>query len=310
MIETMTDFALRISVPDTSWVEALADLSDRVEVVVWEPDSPQPDGHLDMVLRPYTLATEVLRSFDMARIALVQSQGLGYDGVAEDLPAGGVYANAVGVHEASTAELAIALALASLRQVDDFARAMPDGVWEPRWTSSLIDRRVMLLGIGGIGSELVKRLRGFDAELVRVGTTARHDEHGHVHATAELPDLLPTVEVVIVAVPLTDDTAGMVDDAFLAALPEGALVVNVARGKVVDTDAVLRAAGRIRFAADVFDPEPLPADHPLWQAPGVLVSPHVGGRSSAMRPRVERLVRHQIDRLLSGHEPDHVVVRT
>lgn len=310
MMQGMTQSTLRISVPDDSWVEALTDLSDRVEIVVWESDSAQPDGHLDLVLRPYTLDAEVLRTIDASRVGLVQSQGLGYDGVADALPAGGAYANAVGVHEASTAELAMALALASLRHIDEYVRAMPAGAWEPRWTSSLIDRRVMLLGVGGIGRELYKRLGGFDAEIVRVGATARDDEHGHVHATSELHDLLPTVDIVIVAVPLTADTTGMVGDAFLAALPEGALVVNVARGKVVDTDAVLRAQGRIRFAADVFDPEPLPADHPLWGAPGVLISPHVGGRSSAMRPRVERLVRNQIDRLLAGHEPDHVVVRT
>ena len=306
----MTAEALRISVPDDSWVDALADLDDRVEFVVWDTESPQPDGHLDLVLRPYTLDNSVLRDFDVSRIGLVQSQSLGYDGVADLLPPGGRYANAVGVHEASTAELAIALALASSRHLDDFARAMPDGTWEKPWTSSLIDRRVMLLGVGGIGGELVQRLDGFGCELVRVGSTARDDARGHVHGTEELANLLPTVDVVIVAVPLTPDTTGLVDDDFIAELPDGALIVNVARGKVVDTDAVVRADGRIRFAADVLDPEPLPPDHPLWRTPRVLISPHVGGRSSAMRSRVEAVVRHQIDRLLDGHEPDDVVVRT
>jgi phosphoglycerate dehydrogenase-like enzyme len=310
MIDTMSEPSLRISVPDDSWVDTLDDLTDRVELVVWDTRTPQPDGHLDIVVRPYAMAPDVLPSFDTSRIGLVQAQSLGYDGVQDALPAGGVYANAVGVHEASTAELAVALTLASLRDVDDFARDMSSGTWDARWGTSLLDRRVLLLGVGGIGRELVKRLDGFGAELVRVGTVAREDELGHVHAASELPDLLPSVDVVIVAVPLTEDTTAMVDDAFLAALPDGALVVNVARGKVVDTGAVVRAAGRIRFAADVLDPEPLPADHPLWRTPHVLISPHVGGRSSAMRPRVEKVVRHQIDRLLSGHEPDHVVVRT
>ncbi|MGA8850273.1 MAG: 2-hydroxyacid dehydrogenase [Aeromicrobium sp.] len=306
----MTDMALRISVPDDSWVDTLSDLSDRVEVVVWDTETAQPDGHLDLVLRPYALSNDVLAGFDTSRIGLVQSQALGFDGVAETLPTGGVYANAVGVHEASTAELAVTLVLASLRHVDDFARAMPAGTWEQPWTSSLIDRRVMLLGVGGIGGELAKRLAGFDADMVRVGSVARDDESGRVHGTVELPDLLPAVDVVIVAVPLTEQTTGLVDDKFLAALPDGALVVNVARGKVVDTAAVVRAAGRIRFAADVLDPEPLPSDHPLWHTPGVLISPHVGGKSSAMRPRVERVVRGQIARLLAGEEPDAVVVRT
>lgn len=301
---------LRVSVPEDSWLDSLDDLTDRVELMVWDTTTSQPEGHLDLVLRPYVLDNSVLPGFDTSRIGLVQAQSLGYDGVADVLPAGGTYANAVGVHEASTAELAIALALASLRHVDDFARAMPDGSWEQPWSSSLIDRRVVLLGVGGIGTELARRLDGFDCDLVRVASSARTDDRGHVHATSELPDLLPTADVVIIAVPLTAETTGMVDDAFIAALPDDALVVNVARGKVVDTDAVVRAGGRIRFAADVFDPEPLPADHPLWTVPRVLVSPHVGGRSSAMRPRVERVVRHQIDRLLAGQEPDDVVVRT
>lgn len=306
----MAQEALRISVPDDSWRASLDDLDDRVEMVVWDTATSQPDGHLDLVVRPYALDNSVLPGLDMSRIGLLQSQSLGYDGVADLLPAGGRYANAVGVHEASTAELALALVLASLRHLDDFARAMPTASWEPPWTSSLIDRRVMLLGVGGIGSELAQRLDGFGCELVRVASSARDDDRGHVHATDELPDLLPTVDVVIIAVPLTADTTGLVDDDFIAALADGALVVNVARGKVVDTDAVVRAGGRIRFAADVFDPEPLPANHPLWTVPRVLVSPHVGGRSSAMRPRIERLVRRQIDRLLAGHPPDHVVVRT
>lgn len=306
----MTDQTLRVSVPDDSWLDPLGDLADRVEIVVWDTAAPQPDGHVDLVLRPYHLDNSVLPDLDMSRIGVLQSQSLGYDGVADLLPAGGTYANAVGVHEASTAELAIALALASLRHLDDFARAMPAGEWDRPWTSSLINRRVMLLGVGGIGGELAQRLDGFGCELVRVGSAARDDERGHVHATSELPDLLSGVDIVIVAVPLTTLTTGMVDDAFLAALPDGALVVNVARGKVVDTEAVVRADGRIRFAADVVEPEPLPADHPLWRTPGVLVSPHVGGKSSAMRPRIERLVRRQIERLLVGDPPDHVVVRT
>lgn len=306
----MTDQMLRVSVPDDSWLDSLSDLAAGVEMVVWDTATVQPEGHLDLVVRPYVLDNSVLPGLDMARIGVIQAQSLGYDGVADVLPAGGAYANAVGVHEASTAELAIALALASLRQIDDFARAMGEGSWEQPWSSSLIDRRVMLLGVGGIGAELTRRLDGFDCDLVRVASSAREDDRGHVHGTSELFDLLPGVDVVIVAVPLTADTTGLVDDDFIAALPDDALIVNVARGKVVDTDAVVRAGGRIRFAGDVFDPEPLPADHPLWTVPRVLVSPHVGGRSSAMRPRIERVVRHQIDRLLAGHPPDHVVVTT
>lgn len=166
----------------------------------------------------------------------------------------------------------------------------------------------MLLGYGGIGTEIEKRLDGFGAELVRVAGHRREDECGAIHGTDELADLLPTVDVVMVAVPLSDATTGLIGDDFLSALPDDAVVVNVSRGKVADTDAIVRQAGRIRYATDVTDPEPLPADHPLWSVPGVLISPHVGGMSTAMRPRIERVVRDQITRLLNGELPSSVVI--
>jgi phosphoglycerate dehydrogenase-like enzyme len=123
-----------------------------------------------------------------------------------------------------------------------------------------------------------------------------------VHPIAELPSLLPDADVVILIVPLTQDTRGLVDAGFLARMKDGALLVNVARGPVVDTDALLAelTAGRLSAAVDVTDPEPLPADHPLWDAPNLLVSPHVGGASSAMWPRAHRLVRDQLHRFAGG----------
>jgi phosphoglycerate dehydrogenase-like enzyme len=127
-----------------------------------------------------------------------------------------------------------------------------------------------------------------------------------------LSQLLPDAEIVIVGVPLSDATTGLVDSAFLAALPDGALVVNIARGKVADTDAILAEArsGRLRFALDVTDPEPLPQGHPLFALPNVLVSPHVGGASTAMMPRMARLLRRQIERMLRAEAPENVVLRS
>jgi phosphoglycerate dehydrogenase-like enzyme len=165
----------------------------------------------------------------------------------------------------------------------------------------------MLLGHGGIGSEVEQRLDGFGAELVRVASRPRQDERGAIHGTDELPALLPTVDVVVVAVPLSDATTGLIDDAFLAALPDDAVVVNVSRGKVADTDAVVRQAGRIRYATDVTDPEPLPADHPLWHTPGVLISPHVGGDTTAFLPRARALVAAQIERYAAGEPLANVI---
>lgn len=297
---------MRISVPDSSWQGVLDDLP--VEVVEWDGKAPQPEGRLDLAVWPYTLDPSDMAAVDASRIGLIQGQSLGYDGVADVLSAGGRYANAVDVHEDSTAELAMALLLAAVRTLDVFAAQQAEGRWRKSWTTSLLDRRVLLLGVGGIGGRMAARLDGFGCEIVRVGTRARDDEYGHVHGTDELADLLPTVDAVVVAVPLTPDTERIVDAEFLAALPDGAIVVNVARGRTADTDAVLAEAGRIRYASDVFDPEPLPADHPLWSAPGVIITPHVGGMTSAMAPRIQAVVRGQVERLLAGEEPADVVV--
>ncbi|MBD8607979.1 hydroxyacid dehydrogenase [Aeromicrobium sp. CFBP 8757] len=301
----MASRTLHVTVPDDSWLSALDDLDD-VELSVWDMDGDQPGEHVDLAVRPYTVAAGGLDALDPDRLDVVQSQALGYDGVADVLPDGITYCNAVGVHEESTAELAVALLLASQREIDRYAREV--GQWNRGFTASLIDRRVMLLGTGGIGREIEKRLDGFGAELVRVASRARTDDRGEIHGQDELPTLLPTVDAVLLAVPLSDSTEGLVDDDFLAALPDGAIVVNVSRGKVVDTDAVVRQAGRVRLAADVTDPEPLPSEHPLWTTQGVLVSPHVGGMSTAMRPRIEAVVRRQIALLQDGQPPADVVV--
>lgn len=297
---------IRVSVPDEAWLPVLSDLP--IELQVWDGSAPQPEGRLDLAVWPYTVNPTALADVDASRIGLIQGQSLGFDGVADVLGSGGRYANAVDVHEDSTAELAVALLLAATRDLDVFATQQGRGEWTKTWTRSLNDARVMLLGVGGIGRRVADRLDGFGCELVRVGTAARDDERGHVHGTDELTDLLPTVDAVVVAVPLTEATEGLVDADFLARLRDGAIVVNVARGRTAVTEAVLAEAGRLRYASDVFDPEPLPQDHPLWSAPGVIMTPHVGGMSSAMQPRIEAVVRGQVERLLAGREPADVVV--
>jgi phosphoglycerate dehydrogenase-like enzyme len=306
MIDTMTDQPVRVTVPDEGWLERLADLDDRVELSVWDFSAPQPNGRIDLAVRPYTPSPGGLATLDASRVIAVQLQTLGFDGVPEQLPPGIICCNAVGVHEGSTAELAIALLLASQRNLDAYARER--GECHPRWGTSIADRRVMLLGYGGIGTEIEKRLDGFDAELVRVAGHAREDDRGEIHGSDELAELLPTVDAVMVAVPLSPANVGLINDDFLGALPDDAVVVNVSRGKIADTDAIVRQAGRVRYATDVTDPEPLPADHPLWSVPGVLISPHVGGMSSAMQPRIDRVVRDQITRLLNGEPLASVVI--
>jgi phosphoglycerate dehydrogenase-like enzyme len=309
---TPADRAVTLSVPDADLIAALQPLPEGVAALEWDLVSAPPARTIDLVVPPY-MGDWLGRLPVVAAVRprLVQSQMLGYDGVAVVLPPGIPYANAVGVHEASTAELALGLILASLRGLDGFVRQAEGGgpLIAARGTS-LADRTVLLLGVGGVGAEIADRLDPFEVDLIRVGRRARTDDRGTVHGMAELQVLLPTADVVILAVPLDPSTTRLVDRGFLAAMRVGALLVNIARGPVVDTDALVEAAraGRIRAALDVTDPEPLPAGHPLLALPNVLVTPHVGGNSSAMRPRIAALVREQAVRLRDGLPPLHVVL--
>jgi phosphoglycerate dehydrogenase-like enzyme len=176
------------------------------------------------------------------------------------------------------------------------------GYWRTGSRRSLADRRVLLVGVGHVGGAVAARLAPFEVRLTRVGRSARDDQHGHVHALAELPELLPLHEVVILAVPLDETTKRLVDAEFLALMPDGALLVNVARGPVVDTTALLAEveSGRLLAALDVTDPEPLPRTHPLWRAPGVLITPHGGGNTTAFVPRAQALLREQFERFAAG----------
>src|SRR5918994_1994921 len=292
----MTDAPLLVSVPGATLRDALG----------------TPPAGVEVVVPPYMGAADRLGALAGVTTRLVQSQSIGYDDVPGQLPPGHVFANAASVHETSTAELTLALVLAAQRGIPDFVRAAVEGRWAPARHASLADRKVLLLGYGGVGRAIEARLAPFEVELVRVASRARDDETGHVHGIDELPALPPNADIVIVGVPLSEATTGLVDDAFLSAMPDGALLVNIARGRVADTDAILDHAtrGRLRFALDVTDPEPLPEGHPLFALPNVLISPHVGGASTAMIPRMARLLRTQIERMLRGEEPLNVVLRT
>ena len=246
----------------------------------------------------------------MPALRAVQTLTAGVDNVWPHLPATVSLHNAANVHDASTAELAVALMLANLRRIDDFARARGD--WRHGTFDSLADRQVLVIGQGGIGQALERRLAGFEVEIVRVAQTSRvRDDGAEIHGTDELPRLLPHADVVVLATPLTPLTRGLVDSTFLAQMRRGALLVNVSRGPVVVTDDLVVAVSerKVRAALDVTDPEPLPADHPLWTLPGVLISPHVGGNTSAFLPRARRLVTAQLERLLAGQPLAHQVVR-
>ena len=294
------------SVPTRELLDAVGEV-EGVELVVWEPDG-EPDPRTEVCVPDYRDLGHFRRLGELPALRLVQTQLAGFDGQVELLPDGVTLCNAAGVHDAATAEHAVGLTLAVLREIP--AAVHGHGSWQQLRADmrSLADSRVMVLGYGSIGRALVRRLLAHEARVTAVASRSREDGLvGHVHGVDELERLLPDQHVVVVLLPLSDHTRGFLGASRLALLPDGAVVVNVARGGVLDTDAVIAEAGRLRFALDVTDPEPLPDGHPLWSAPDVLVTPHVAGGTTAMLPRMAALVRDQLAAYAAGRPPRNVV---
>ncbi|MER6002092.1 2-hydroxyacid dehydrogenase [Nonomuraea angiospora] len=241
----------------------------------------------------------------MSSLRLVQTVTAGVEPYRPHLPDGAVLCNARGVHDAGTAEWAVGAMIAVLREFPGFVDAQRRGEWIYHHTDVLADSVVLIVGHGSIGAALERRLEGFEVEVVRVARSARDG----VHAMDELPALLPEADVVVLLVPATADTAGMVDAAFLARMKDGAVLVNAARGGIVDTDALIAELknGRLRAALDVTAPEPLPEGHPLWSAPGLLITPHVAGSTPASGRRMLRLIRAQLLRYLADEPLVNVI---
>jgi phosphoglycerate dehydrogenase-like enzyme len=302
-----------VALPDRDLLSALGPLPAGLKAVPWDfdgvPDGAQLD-QIDVVVLPYPDTAGALPQLaKLKNLKLVQSQTTGVDGIAAAVGPDVAIASAAGVHAASTAELAVGLMLASLRGIDVAARDQSEGRWRHERRLSLADRKVLLVGVGGIGREIARRLEPFEVQLTRVGTHARDDSEGHVHGTEELRELAASHEVLVVITPLTDATHRLIDTAILAALPDGALVVNVARGAVVDTEALTAevVSGRLNCALDVTDPEPLPPDHPLWRAGNALITPHLGGDTTAFEPRIVRLLQQQLAAVAAGKAPQNLV---
>jgi len=285
-----------------------ADLPGALTVDQWDGAGPWPASadEVELYVLPYMVGAAALAPLPtMRRLRVLQTLTAGYDDVLAARPDGVVLCNAPGLHDASTAELALTLVLSSLRGVPDFVRAADQHRWAPSRRQALADKTVLVLGFGGVGRAVARRLEPFETSVVAVASRAREGVHG----ADELPTLLPAADVVVLCTPLTEATRGMVDAGFLAAMRDGALLVNVARGPVVVTDALLPelASRRLTAALDVTDPEPLPPGHPLWEAPGLLLSPHVGGNTSAFPPRAYDVVVEQLRRFAAG-EPLRGVV--
>jgi phosphoglycerate dehydrogenase-like enzyme len=295
-------------VPTREIESALASLPDVTVEVVAPDGGPLPPGagEVEFYVPPFFPALPAITVMgQLPRLRVVQVQTAGVERLLPHVPPGVTLCNARGVHDASTAEWVVAVTLAALRDLPYFAAEQAAQRWSYRFTDSLADKSVLIVGYGSIGGAVERRLSGFEVTVRRV---ARRPRDG-VAAASELPELLPGADVVILLAPVTPETIGMVDAHFLARMKDGALLVNAARGSLLVTDALTAELrrGRLRAAVDVTDPEPLPPGHPWWGLPNVLITPHVAASTAAQLTRMLAFLRAQADRFTNGEDLVNVV---
>jgi phosphoglycerate dehydrogenase-like enzyme len=305
---------MRVWLPYSSIEEArsrLGSWSDGIEIDVVNERAIPTQGAEEVVLLglPNFAANKVYamtRSDDMPNLKWVQLASAGYEHIIGQIPEHVGVCNAAGVHDAGTSELGIGLALASLRHLDKYAVDRLSHRFDPVYSDSLADKRVLIVGYGHVGSAVERRLAGFEvASITRVARTARQDPD--VHAVHDLPELVGDADVVFLCLPGSEETTHIVDADLMSRMHDGTLIINIGRGVMMDLDALLAENGRIRAAVDVTDPEPLPPDHPLWDADFVTWAPHVGGQCSAGEPRYDALIHRQLDRLVTDQPLLNVV---
>ena len=242
----------------------------------------------------------------MKNLKVLQMPNAGYDDAIEYVREGITLCNGKSIHDDSTAELAVGLTIASLRGIPDFVRNQDKSAWVHVKNQSINDKKIGIIGFGSIGSTIAKMLSGFSVEIIPFTQSGRDN----TIAISNLDKHLPTLDVVILILPLTAESKHLFNAKRLSLMKDGSLLVNVARGPIVDTDALVKElnSGRITAALDVTDPEPLPSDHPLWKAKSVLISPHVGGNTSAFEKRARRLIESQLQLLAEGKSLNNVIV--
>ena len=264
-------------------------------------------GEVDFYCLPYMGdGPSVAMIAKMPGLRVLQSLSSGVDNILGAVPEQVTLCNGSGLHhEESTAELAVSLILASLRQLPRFALDQSRHRWDHVRTDSLDGKKVLLVGYGGMGKAIEERLAPFGARITRASRTARDG----VAPLSQLPQLAAEADILVVCIALTPDTCGLIGAEVLGALPDGALVVNVARGPIVDAAALARhlTGGRLRAALDVIDVEPLPSGRPEWALPNVLITPHIGGDTFAFARRAPGFVADQAERYLTGRPLANIV---
>lgn len=296
-----------VLVPHPDCASALAEVPG-LRPVVYGMESPLPaEARTARVLVPPFLVTPeaIALTDEMPDLELVQLLTAGAEAWLGRLPDGVALSDCRGAHGGTTAEWVLTALLATYRHLPRFGRAQGEGRWDYHQTEELAGKKILIVGAGDVAENTARRLAAFDVSTTLVGRRARDGVHG----TDELPALLPEHDATVLVVPLTDETRGMADAEFLAAMPDGAVLVNGARGPVCDTDALVAEldSGRLRAAVDVTDPEPLPEGHPLWKVPGLLLTPHVAGSVPLTMARACGVAAEQLRHFVQGKEPPNVV---
>jgi phosphoglycerate dehydrogenase-like enzyme len=293
-------------IPDRADRDAMGELPEGVHLSLI-PDEGPPSTILDAeFLVPGSDDRSVLELLArMSRLRVIQTLSAGVDWLLAKAPPEAMLCDASGTRNGAVSEWVLAAMLASTKQLGEARDSQRAHEWEWRRPGELAGKKVMILGYGSIGAAVEAQLAPFELETIRV---ARHARPG-VHSVGELGALLGLADIVVVLLPLTQATEGLLGREMLERLRPGALLVNAARGPIVDTDALveLLRAGRIRAALDVTDPEPLPAGHPLWDVPGVLITPHFAGDTREAERRAFALVGEQVRRYVRGEPLVNVV---
>jgi phosphoglycerate dehydrogenase-like enzyme len=306
-VVTVVIMTVTVLVPDEDGVLALSEVPGvRAVRYQWGEPMPEQAREAEVLIPKFHLSDATDDFFaGLPSLKLIQLLSAGAEDWVGGLPDGVLLSTCRGAHGGSTAEWVVGVLLLMYRELREFTAAQAAREWLRGTTDTLQGKRVLIVGAGDLGRQLRRRLEPFDTRITMVGMSARDGVHG----VEELPELLGDHDVVTLMVPLTSRTRGMVDAAFLAAMPDDAILVNASRGAVVDTTALLAElkSGRIRAALDVTDPEPLPEDHPLWSAPGLVLTPHVAGAARGVQSRSYGVAAAEIERWVNGELPDNLV---
>lgn len=247
----------------------------------------------------------LLPILEMPNLKHLQLPNAGFDDAIEFLKPGVTLCNARGVHDMSTAELALGLTISSLRGFSHFFKMQQQSFWDHKRMHSLSGKKVGLVGYGSIGKKFAQMVEPFEVELTAFN---RSGSEG-AKKISELDSHLPEFDVIVLILPANNESVKMFDQRRLSLMKDGALLVNVARGVIIDTEALVKELDekRIFAALDVTDPEPLPASHALWKCENAFIVPHVGGNSTAFEPRIRKLVKYQLELLAQGKEMENIV---